>query len=54
MDEVSGENDLKKTVSAFLVPESVWRVISAFGISWVEVLGVCDGVIGLRESRDLS
>lgn len=45
--EVTKENNLEKTVGGFLVPERVWRVASALVVTWVDVLGVDNVLVGL-------
>jgi len=36
------------------MPEGMWRTASAFIIAWVNILGVGNILVGLRESRDFS
>ena len=50
--EVAKENDLEQTVGGFLVPERVWRVASALVVTWVDVLGVDNVLVGLWQLGD--
>ena len=51
VDVIGKEHDFKEAVGAFLVPEGVWRVSSAMGITWVHVMSVSNIGISLSESR---
>jgi hypothetical protein len=36
--EITKENDFEKSISGLFVPEGMWRISSAMGISWIDVL----------------